>query len=203
MCNHAHLKLLVTLSNNAHLKLLASLLKFADLGDMVSALPRSTNDGIYRTIDIHLNVNLVTNFSFLCWICLIKQLILFSKYLPQDRKERKETNLHYPGINGFGLELNVFRSYTSCQDLPIYLCFLGVSVPVGGGHAGFYLCFLRHATPQSNNLLDETIVATKRTQDGGTEVVEATTGKGSATFSKASFLNYILNKLGWVTCNHV
>ncbi|KAJ0849044.1 putative NPH3 domain-containing protein [Helianthus annuus] len=57
MCNHAHLKLLATLSNNAHLKLLASLLKFADLGDMVSALPRSTDDGIYRTIDIHLNVN--------------------------------------------------------------------------------------------------------------------------------------------------
>ncbi|KAJ0567216.1 putative malate dehydrogenase [Helianthus annuus] len=68
---------------------------------------------------------------------------------------------------------------------------------------GTHGCFYVKATPQSNNLLDETIVATKRTQDGGTEVVEATTGKGSATFSKASFLNYILNKLGWVTCNHV
>ncbi|MFS7918215.1 hypothetical protein Hanom_Chr03g00198201 [Helianthus anomalus] len=138
MCNHAHLKLLATLSNNAHLKLLASLLKFAYLGDMVSALPRSTDDWIYRTIDIHLNINLVTNFSFLCWIYLIIQRILFSKYLPQHRKERKETNLHYPGINGFWPELNVFRPYTSCHDLPIYLCFLGVSVPVGGGYAGFY-----------------------------------------------------------------
>ncbi|MFS7959106.1 hypothetical protein Hanom_Chr08g00686771 [Helianthus anomalus] len=49
-------------------------------------------------------------------------------------KERKETNLHYPGINGFWPELNVFRSYTSCHDLPIYLCFL----VVGGGYAGFY-----------------------------------------------------------------
>ncbi|MFS7991397.1 hypothetical protein Hanom_Chr12g01070281 [Helianthus anomalus] len=63
---------------------------------------------------------------------------LFSKYLPQDRKERKETNLHYPGINGFWPHLKVFRLYTSCHDLPIYLCFLGVSVPVGGGYAGFY-----------------------------------------------------------------
>ncbi|KAJ0515102.1 hypothetical protein HanHA300_Chr10g0376981 [Helianthus annuus] len=63
---------------------------------------------------------------------------LFSKYLPKDRKERKETNLHYPWINGFWPELNVFRSYTSCHNLPIYLCFLGVSVPVGGGYAGFY-----------------------------------------------------------------
>ncbi|MFS7961103.1 hypothetical protein Hanom_Chr08g00710831 [Helianthus anomalus] len=57
---------------------------------------------------------------------------------PNIWKERKETNLHYPGINGFWSELNVFRSYTSFHELPIYLCFLGVSVPVGGGYAGFY-----------------------------------------------------------------
>ncbi|KAF5791588.1 putative BTB/POZ domain, NPH3 domain, NPH3/RPT2-like family protein [Helianthus annuus] len=31
-----------------------SLLKFADLGDMVSSLPRSTHDGIYRAIDMYL-----------------------------------------------------------------------------------------------------------------------------------------------------
>ncbi|MFS7960344.1 hypothetical protein Hanom_Chr08g00702151 [Helianthus anomalus] len=56
----------------------------------------------------------------------------------------KTGSLHYPEINGFWPELSVFRSYTSCHDLPIYLCFLGVSVPVGGGHAGFYICFFRH-----------------------------------------------------------
>ncbi|EHA8591081.1 putative Malate dehydrogenase, mitochondrial [Cocos nucifera] len=42
------------------------------------------------------------------------------------------------------------------------------------------------ATPASNALTDEDIKAlTKRTQDGGTEVVEAKAGKGSATLSMA------------------
>ncbi|PWA98135.1 nuclear RNA polymerase A2 [Artemisia annua] len=33
-----------------------SLIKFADLADMVSSLPRSTHDGIYHAIDMHLKV---------------------------------------------------------------------------------------------------------------------------------------------------
>ncbi|GJQ98422.1 malate dehydrogenase, mitochondrial [Tanacetum coccineum] len=46
-------------------------------------------------------------------------------------------------------------------------------------------CFLRQATPKLN-LSDEEITAlTIRTQDGGTKVVEAKAGKGSATLSMA------------------
>lgn len=42
------------------------------------------------------------------------------------------------------------------------------------------------ATPSANSLSHEDIKAlTKRTQDGGTEVVEAKAGKGSATLSMA------------------
>lgn len=42
------------------------------------------------------------------------------------------------------------------------------------------------ATPQANSLSQGEIVAlTKRTQDGGTEAVEAKAGKGSATLSMA------------------
>lgn len=42
------------------------------------------------------------------------------------------------------------------------------------------------AMPKSNALSDEDIKAlTKRTQEGGTEVVEAKAGKGSATLSMA------------------
>ncbi|KAJ9690648.1 hypothetical protein PVL29_013022 [Vitis rotundifolia] len=61
------------------------------------------------------------------------------------------------------------------------------NVPVVGGHAGItILPLFSQATPKSNNLSDEDIVAlTKRTQDGGTEVVEAKAGKGSATLSMA------------------
>ncbi|CAN6341166.1 unnamed protein product [Urochloa humidicola] len=62
-----------------------------------------------------------------------------------------------------------------------------VNVPVVGGHAGItILPLFSQATPASNSLSEEDIVAlTKRTQDGGTEVVEAKAGKGSATLSMA------------------
>ncbi|CAM8986552.1 unnamed protein product [Rhodiola kirilowii] len=62
-----------------------------------------------------------------------------------------------------------------------------VNVPVVGGHAGItILPLFSQATPKSNSLTDDQIVAlTKRTQDGGTEVVEAKAGKGSATLSMA------------------
>ncbi|CAL4894972.1 unnamed protein product [Urochloa decumbens] len=62
-----------------------------------------------------------------------------------------------------------------------------VNVPVVGGHAGVtILPLFSQATPASNSLSQEDIVAlTKRTQDGGTEVVEAKAGKGSATLSMA------------------
>ncbi|XP_044494954.1 malate dehydrogenase, mitochondrial-like [Mangifera indica] len=61
-----------------------------------------------------------------------------------------------------------------------------VNVPVVGGHAGItILPLFSQATPKAN-LSDEVITAlTKRTQDGGTEVVEAKAGKGSATLSMA------------------
>ncbi|XP_062169243.1 malate dehydrogenase, mitochondrial [Alnus glutinosa] len=61
-----------------------------------------------------------------------------------------------------------------------------VNVPVVGGHAGItILPLFSQATPKAN-LSDEDIRAlTKRTQDGGTEVVEAKAGKGSATLSMA------------------
>jgi len=61
-----------------------------------------------------------------------------------------------------------------------------VNVPVVGGHAGItILPLFSQATPQAN-FSDEDIKAlTKRTQDGGTEVVEAKAGKGSATLSMA------------------
>ncbi|KAK4742493.1 hypothetical protein SAY87_000494 [Trapa incisa] len=61
-----------------------------------------------------------------------------------------------------------------------------VNIPVVGGHAGItILPLFSQATPKAN-LPDEDINAlTKRTQDGGTEVVEAKAGKGSATLSMA------------------
>ncbi|OIS99074.1 PREDICTED: malate dehydrogenase, mitochondrial-like [Nicotiana attenuata] len=61
-----------------------------------------------------------------------------------------------------------------------------VIVPVVGGHAGItILPLLSQATPKANLSDEEIVVLTKRTQDGGTEVVEAKAGKGSATLSMA------------------
>ncbi|KAM7498647.1 hypothetical protein LguiA_023061 [Lonicera macranthoides] len=82
--------------------------------------------------------------------------------------------------------LDVVRAktfYAGKANIPV----AGVNVPVVGGHAGItILPLFSQATPKANNLSDEEIKAlTKRTQDGGTEVVEAKAGKGSATLSMA------------------
>lgn len=61
-----------------------------------------------------------------------------------------------------------------------------VDVPVVGGHAGVtILPLFSQATPKVSLTAEETDALTKRTQDGGTEVVQAKAGKGSATLSMA------------------
>lgn len=61
-----------------------------------------------------------------------------------------------------------------------------VDVPVIGGHAGItILPLFSQATPKATLTAEELDALTKRTQDGGTEVVEAKAGKGSATLSMA------------------
>ncbi|XWS52154.1 hypothetical protein CRYUN_Cryun11dG0042900 [Craigia yunnanensis] len=61
-----------------------------------------------------------------------------------------------------------------------------VNVPVVGGHAGItILPLFSQATPKANLAEEDIKALTKRTQDGGTEVVEAKAGKGSATLSMA------------------
>jgi malate dehydrogenase len=61
-----------------------------------------------------------------------------------------------------------------------------VDVPVVGGHAGItILPLLSQATPSVSLTPDEIDGLTKRIQDGGTEVVTAKAGKGSATLSMA------------------
>ena len=63
-----------------------------------------------------------------------------------------------------------------------------VDIPVVGGHAGVtILPLFSQATPTPNIALSDADIdaLTKRTQDGGTEVVQAKAGKGSATLSMA------------------
>ncbi|KAF3560818.1 hypothetical protein DY000_02019415 [Brassica cretica] len=61
-----------------------------------------------------------------------------------------------------------------------------VDVPVVGGHAGVtILPLLSQVKPPSSFTLSETEYLTNRIQNGGTEVVEAKAGAGSATLSMA------------------
>ncbi|GMH41006.1 hypothetical protein BSKO_08916 [Bryopsis sp. KO-2023] len=61
-----------------------------------------------------------------------------------------------------------------------------VEVPVVGGHAGITILPLFSQATPTTSMTDEVIDAlTRRTQDGGTEVVQAKAGKGSATLSMA------------------
>ncbi|KAG4132437.1 hypothetical protein ERO13_D08G032575v2 [Gossypium hirsutum] len=61
-----------------------------------------------------------------------------------------------------------------------------VNVPVVGGRAGItILPLFSQATPKANLAEGDIKVLTKRMQDGGTEVVEAKAGNGSATLSMA------------------
>ncbi|XP_023543381.1 malate dehydrogenase, glyoxysomal-like isoform X1 [Cucurbita pepo subsp. pepo] len=61
-----------------------------------------------------------------------------------------------------------------------------VDVPVVGGHAGVtILPLLSQVKPPSSFTQEETIYLTDRIQNGGTEVVEAKAGAGSATLSMA------------------
>ena len=60
-----------------------------------------------------------------------------------------------------------------------------VEVPVVGGHAGVTILPLFSQANPGKDLGDRLDALTKRTQDGGTEVVTAKAGKGSATLSMA------------------
>lgn len=78
-----------------------------------------------------------------------------------------------------------------------------VNVPVIGGHAGVTIMPVFSQDPVASTISADKIPALdKRTQDGGTEVVEAKAGKGSATlsmaYSGARFGNSVLAGLAGV-----
>ena len=64
--------------------------------------------------------------------------------------------------------------YAEKKGLPV----ADVEVPVVGGHAGVtILPLFSQATPFQDLAQEELVALTKRTQDGGTEVVQAKAGK--------------------------
>lgn len=71
-----------------------------------------------------------------------------------------------------------------------------IEVPVIGGHAGAtILPLFSQATPSCSLSQEEIGALTERTQNAGTEVVEAKAGKGSATLSMAAAAAQFVEKL--------
>lgn len=107
--------------------------------------------------------------------------------------------------------LDVVRArtfYAEKKGLPI----LDVDVPVVGGHAGItILPLFSQATPYAELTDEEREALTDRTMNGGTEVVAAKAGKGSATLSMAyagalfadACLRGLNGEKGVVECSYV
>ncbi|CAH2053665.1 unnamed protein product, partial [Thlaspi arvense] len=167
---------------------LGKALEGADLVIIPAGVPRKP--GMTRDDLFNINAGIVKNLS-----------IAIAKYCPQALVNMISNPVNstvpiaaeifkkagtYDEKKLFGVTtLDVVRArtfYAGKANLPV----AEVNVPVVGGHAGVtILPLFSQASPQAN-LSDDLIKAlTKRTQDGGTEVVEAKAGKGSATLSMA------------------
>jgi malate dehydrogenase len=83
--------------------------------------------------------------------------------------------------------LDVMRAKTFVSEVKGFTDPTAVDVPVIGGHAGAtILPLLSQTTPKCTFTTDEIEKLTERIQNGGTEVVDAKGGAGSATLSMAA-----------------
>jgi malate dehydrogenase len=168
---------------------LAEALEGADLVIIPAGVPRKpgmTRDDLFN-INAGIVKNLCTAIAKYCPNALINMISNpVNSTVPIAAEVFKKAGT-YDEKKLFGVTtLDVVRArtfYAGKANVPV----TGVNVPVVGGHAGItILPLFSQATPSTNALSSEDIKAlTKRTQEGGTEVVEAKAGKGSATLSMA------------------
>ncbi|KFK35713.1 hypothetical protein AALP_AA4G027400 [Arabis alpina] len=167
---------------------LAKALEGADLVIIPAGVPRKpgmTRDDLFN-INAGIVKNLCAAIAKYCPHALINMISNpVNSTVPIAAEIFKKAGM-YDEKKLFGVTtLDVVRAktfYAGKANVPV----ADVNVPVIGGHAGVtILPLFSQATPQAN-LSDDVLTAlTKRTQDGGTEVVEAKAGKGSATLSMA------------------
>ncbi|KAE8817951.1 malate dehydrogenase 1, mitochondrial-like [Hordeum vulgare] len=168
---------------------LAEALDGADLVIIPAGVPRKpgmTRDDLFN-INAGIVKNLCTAIAKYCPNALVNMISNpVNSTVPIAAEVFKKAGT-YDEKRLFGVTtLDVVRArtfYAGKANVPVN----AVDVPVVGGHAGItILPLFSQATPSTNALSAEEIKAlTKRTQDGGTEVVEAKAGKGSATLSMA------------------
>ncbi|KAF3520256.1 hypothetical protein DY000_02059525 [Brassica cretica] len=167
---------------------LAKALEGADLVIIPAGVPRKP--GMTRDDLFNINAGIVKNLSSAiakyCPHALVNMISNpVNSTVPIAAEIFKKAGM-YDEKKLFGVTtLDVVRAktfYAGKANVPV----AEVNVPVIGGHAGVtILPLFSQATPQANLSADVLTALTKRTQDGGTEVVEAKAGKGSATLSMA------------------
>lgn len=167
---------------------LGEALKGADVVIIPAGVPRKpgmTRDDLFN-INAGIVKNLCTAIAKYCPNALINMISNpVNSTVPIAAEVFKKAGT-YDERRLFGVTtLDVVRAktfYAGKANVPVE----AVNVPVVGGHAGVTILPLFSQATPAGNLSDEEIRAlTKRTQDGGTEVVEAKAGKGSATLSMA------------------
>ena len=167
---------------------LAAALKGCELVIIPAGVPRKpgmTRDDLFK-INAGIVKGLVTAVGKHCpgaWINMISNPV--NSTVPIAAETLKAMGVYDPK-RLFGVTtLDVVRAHTFFADKK-GLDVGKVDVPVVGGHAGItILPLLSKATPATALTDEEVDALTKRTQDGGTEVVAAKAGKGSATLSMA------------------
>ena len=167
---------------------LAAALKGCELVIIPAGVPRKpgmTRDDLFK-INAGIVKGLVTAVGKHCpgaWINMISNPV--NSTVPIAAETLKAMGVYDPK-RLFGVTtLDVVRAHTFFADKK-GLDVGKVDVPVVGGHAGITILPLLSKASPATTLTDEEVDAlTKRTQDGGTEVVAAKAGKGSATLSMA------------------
>ena len=167
---------------------LAEALKGCELVIIPAGVPRKpgmTRDDLFK-INAGIVKGLVTAVGKHCpgaWINMISNPV--NSTVPIAAETLKAMGVYDPK-RLFGVTtLDVVRAHTFFAEKK-GLDVGKVDVPVVGGHAGItILPLLSKATPPTSLTDEEVDALTKRTQDGGTEVVAAKAGKGSATLSMA------------------
>jgi malate dehydrogenase len=167
---------------------LASALTGCDLVIIPAGVPRKpgmTRDDLFK-INAGIVKGLMTAVGKHCpgaWVNMISNPV--NSTVPIAAETLKAMGVYDPK-RLFGVTtLDVVRAHTFYAEKK-GLDVGTVDVPVVGGHAGItILPLLSKATPTVSLTDEEVDALTKRTQDGGTEVVAAKAGKGSATLSMA------------------
>jgi len=185
-CSHMNTK--ATITGHMGPDELGAALEGADVVVIPAGVPRKpgmTRDDLFK-INAGIVMGLTDGIAKHCpnaLICMISNPV--NSTVPIAAETMKKHGVYNPK-KLFGVTtLDVVRAKTFYADKKGFNV-VGTDVPVIGGHAGItILPLFSQATPAATLTDEERDALTERTQNGGTEVVTAKAGKGSATLSMA------------------